>query len=182
MRAEIQFRNGISVTLGERSSGKAFRYSNLRGCVFFHYFRAIAILPLSRPLDSTANSFLYCSQMPEHGKSDRSRWLPDYPDPPPGEWVRYDYGKSSRGWTLDCGPMFHADIGMGQNGYLLTLNLHPISQGWDVEELKRIAERHIVARVRKMIPAYRAIHGRARAAAGEGKQSLDGQPPNGKRE
>src|SRR5579864_348237 len=97
---------------------------------------------------------------PKTAKDGSRKWLPDYPEPEPGQWVRYDYGMSSRGWHLDCGPMFHADIGQGREGYLLTLNLHPISQGGDVEELKRIAERHIVARVRKMLPAYKVIRGR----------------------
>jgi hypothetical protein len=101
---------------------------------------------------------------------DRKNWLPDYPDPSPGQWVRYDYGVNSRGWHLDCGPMFHADIGQGRDGYLLTLNLHPISQGGDVEELKRIAERHIVARVRKMLPAYKVIYGRVRTGCNEDQQ------------
>lgn len=101
-------------------------------------------------------------QSRQPASKDHSSWLPDYPEPAPGQWVPYDYGKDIRGWHLTCGPMFHADIGTGQSGYLLTLNLHPLCQGPDVEELKRIAERHIVARVRKMIPAYRVIYGRVR--------------------
>jgi hypothetical protein len=90
------------------------------------------------------------------------KWLPNQPEPPPGHWVPYDYGPTIRGWHLTCGGMFHADVGPGQDGYLLTLNMHPITTSWDIDELKRTAERHIVARVRKMLLAYKAIYARTR--------------------
>ena len=80
--------------------------------------------------------------------------------PPPGEWTAYSYGKDIRGWHLDCGGMFHADIGPGSNGYVVTLNMHPLGGGWDVDELKRVAERAIVQRIRHMLPAYKTIHAR----------------------
>ena len=93
--------------------------------------------------------------------TDRKKWLPDYPEPQPGEWVRYDYGKDRRGWYLDCGPMFHADVDLNAGEYTLTLNMHPLAKNSDPEVLKRTAEGHIIARVRKMLPAYRVIYGRA---------------------
>ena len=90
--------------------------------------------------------------------------MKDAPEPKPGVWQRWDYGKDRRGWSLDCGGMFHADVGPGTKGYVVTLNLHPIGRGDDPEALKRLAERHIVERVRFMLPAYRVIHERVMAA------------------
>jgi hypothetical protein len=72
----------------------------------------------------------------------------------------YDY---VRGWHLTCGASFHADICRSGYGYSLVLNMHPICHGDDIEELKRTAERHIAARVRKMLPAHKAIYRRVRA-------------------
>jgi len=99
---------------------------------------------------------------------DRSKWLPKYPEPKDGEWISYDYGMNSRGWYLDCGPMFHADVRAMGGEYALSLNMHPIARNGDLEAIKRTAERHIIARVRKMLPAYRVIFVRARAAAAAG--------------
>jgi hypothetical protein len=81
--------------------------------------------------------------------------------PSPGEWVAYNYGKGIRGWHLECGGMFHADIWLGAKGYLVTLNMHPLGSGRDVDALKKIAERAIAERVRNMLPAYKVIHQRA---------------------
>ena len=55
-----------------------------------------------------------------------------------------------------------ADIYLNAGQYCLTLNMHSIANGSDPENLKREAERHIIARVRKMMPAYKAIYARAR--------------------
>jgi hypothetical protein len=98
-----------------------------------------------------------------HPDPSRKKWLPDYPAPRPGEWVKYDHGMNSRGWYLDCGSFFHADVYWNAGRYCLTLNMHPVAKDIDPEALKREAERHIVARVRLMIPAYKAIHARAKA-------------------
>lgn len=92
------------------------------------------------------------------------KWLKDWPKSKLGEWERWEYGKDRRGWTLDCGGMFHADVGPGPKGYVVTLNLHPIGRGDDPEALKRLAERQIVERVRHMLPAYRIVHARVVAA------------------
>lgn len=61
--------------------------------------------------------------------------------------------------------MFHADVYANAGQYSLTLNMHPIAKAADPETLMRTAERHIIARVRKMLPAYRVIFARARASA-----------------
>lgn len=95
---------------------------------------------------------------------DRAKWLPHYPEPEPGEWISYDCGKDNKGWHLTVGGLFHADVFRAAHSWSVTLNMHVIAQGDDVEELKRIAERHIVARVQKIGPAYRAIRGRLRVA------------------
>jgi hypothetical protein len=58
-----------------------------------------------------------------------------------------------------CGGIFQADLGFWGAGYSVRLNMHPPRDGTDPEELRRTVERHIVARVRKMLPAYDAIHG-----------------------
>ncbi len=84
--------------------------------------------------------------------------------PTPGEWVAYSYGKDIRGWHLYCGGMFHADIGPGPKGYLVTLNMHPSGDRRDADELKHLAERAIVDRIRHMLPAYKVIHVRSTSA------------------
>ena len=95
--------------------------------------------------------------------SPRKTWLPDYPELKPGEWMKYDHGMNSHGGYLDCGSFFQADMHLNAGQYCLTLNLHPIAKGTHAEALKREAERHIVARVRKMIPAYKGIYSRVRS-------------------
>jgi hypothetical protein len=42
------------------------------------------------------------------------KWLKDTPELAAGQWRGWDYGKDRRGWSLDCGGMFHADVGPGQ--------------------------------------------------------------------
>ena len=59
------------------------------------------------------------------------KWLPEYPDPQPGEWVRCDYGKDRRGRYLNCGPIFHADVSLNAGEYTLTLNMYPIAKDSD---------------------------------------------------
>ena len=87
-------------------------------------------------------------------------WEAVKPKPPPGEWVAYSHGRDLRGWHLDCGGMFHADSGPGARGYLVTLNMHPLTDGHDIEALKRVAEQAIVDRMRHMLPTYKVIHAR----------------------
>jgi hypothetical protein len=97
--------------------------------------------------------------------SDKHKWLADLPPAaPPGEWERWDYGKDLRGWSLTCGPMFHADVSATARGLTAFLNMQPIAHGQDLEALKRLAELEIVARVRRMLPVYRIIHARVRAS------------------
>jgi hypothetical protein len=95
---------------------------------------------------------------------ERAKWLPRYPDPEPGQWIEYSYSKDTHGWHLTVGNAFHADVAYRGTRYYLLLNLHPISDGSDPEALKLLAEQHIVARVQKMIPAYKAIYARVNTA------------------
>jgi hypothetical protein len=91
--------------------------------------------------------------------------------PPPGAWVEYRYGADVRGWHLGCGGTFYADIGQCAKGYSVTLNMHVLTTGQNANDLKRVAERAIVDRVRNMLPAYKVIH--ARVKNGDDKKWLN---------
>jgi len=74
-----------------------------------------------------------------------------------GEWQKWTYGTDIRGWTLECGR-FTADVRqVGGGAYFLTLNRHPMMNTPVLEEALDYAEREIVARVERVLPAYRII-------------------------
>jgi hypothetical protein len=92
-----------------------------------------------------------------------------------GEWDEWTYGIHMKGWNLECGKL-KADIQQTSPGapYYLSINLHPLASGTDLEALKHAAEAHIAERIRAVLPAYRLIRLRMRK-----RSKADQRGPNG---
>lgn len=93
-------------------------------------------------------------------------WLPDRE--PLGEWVAWDTA-GVKGWTLKCLPVFKAEIRYvpHRKVYMLEINGVAMGESKNLEAVQDRAEREMIARVRKMLGAYKVIHARAMGRQGE---------------
>jgi len=87
-------------------------------------------------------------------------WDPKQPPRPIGEWYEYSAGTDYRGYTLDCGRLFHVHIVSKGGRYDISFNGASLSDAKSLRAARFAAEAKIVAQVREMLPAYRIIFAR----------------------
>lgn len=99
-------------------------------------------------------------------------WNTPSPPTPPGDWQEYSAGMDYRGWTLDCGKLFHVHITAKGGSFYTDFNAGALPVVKNLQVAQQAAEREIVRRVREMLPAYRAVFARLERRADNGKVTV----------